>query len=158
MTFVSLVTQAMLTVPQGRTEPDCGAVERAGPGAPGSRSGPPPGDVEVVELVLQPAVRGELGGLRRLERLEAAPPCGPPRSRRLLGREEEAGSASSGSPLLSPGDGSCSASPVRHGPRPPVLRSTAGRGCGRGTGAQSGTWRLSRGKEEMPARWTREKG
>ena len=89
MTFVSLVTQAM-SQPSLRDErdPTAGSGACGAGGQRGSRSGPPPGDVEVVELVLQPTVRGELGGLRRLERLEGGRPAGRRVAALLLGREE----------------------------------------------------------------------
>lgn len=51
-------------------------------------SGPLPGDLEVAELVLQPPGRGELGRLRRLERLEGGRPAGCRVAPLLLGREE----------------------------------------------------------------------
>lgn len=51
-------------------------------------SGPLPGDLEVAELVLQPPGRGELGRLRRLERLEGGRPAGRRVAALLLGREE----------------------------------------------------------------------
>ena len=76
------------TVPQGRTSPDCGQWSVRGRGPGWSQPGPPPGDVEGVELVLQPTVRGELGGLRRLEPLEGGRPAGRRVAALLLGCEE----------------------------------------------------------------------
>ena len=87
------------------------------------------------------------------------PPCGPPRDRAPARPWGKVDSASSGSPLLSPGDGSRSASPApTRSAAAGASRSTAGRGCGRGTEARSGTWCLPRGKEELTAPQTGENG
>lgn len=122
MTFVSLVTQAM-PQPSLRDERDptagsgaCGAGRQRG-----SRSGPPPGDVEVVELVLQPTVRGELGGLRRLERLEGGRPAGRRVAALLLGREEGPAQPVVVLRFYLQATDHVLLRQCRHGPRPPVL-------------------------------------
>lgn len=122
MTFMSLVTQAMLvpSLKDGRAPPAGSGACGAG-GRRGSRSGPLPGDVEVVELVLQPTVRGELGGLRRLERLEGGRPAGRRVAALLLGREEGPAQPVVVLRFYLQATDHILLRQCRHGPRPPVL-------------------------------------
>lgn len=94
----------------------CGAGGRRG-----SRWVPPPGDVEVVELVLQPTVRGELGDLRRLERLEGGRPAGRRVTALLLGREERPAQPVVVLRFYLQATDHVLLRQRRHGPRPPVL-------------------------------------
>ena len=118
---VRTVLQGGEGVTRGERAPTVGSGACGAGGRRGSRSVPPPGDVEVVQLVLQPTVRGELGDLRRLERLEGGRPAGRRVTALLLGREERSAQPVVVLRFYLQATDHVLLRQRRHGPRPPVL-------------------------------------
>lgn len=142
---VRTVLQGGNGVTRGQRAPTVGSGACGAGGQRGSLSVPPPGDVEVVELVLQPTVRGELGDLRRLERLEGGRPAGRRVTALLLGREERPAQPVVVLRFYLQAADHVLLRQRRHGPRPPMLPdplpagdAAAAQECGQEHGACRG--------------------